>query len=43
MHHIVIRGGTIIDGTGKAAFTADVAIADGPPRRGRRQTGSRQA
>ena len=29
MHDIVIRGGTIIDGTGKAAFTGDVAIADG--------------
>jgi N-acyl-D-aspartate/D-glutamate deacylase len=26
MHDIVIRGGTIIDGTGKAAFTGDVAI-----------------
>ena len=27
MHDIVIRGGAIIDGTGKAAFTGDVAIA----------------
>jgi N-acyl-D-amino-acid deacylase len=27
MHDIVIRGGTIIDGTGKAAFTGDIAIA----------------
>ena len=27
MHDIVIRGGTIIDGTGKAAFTGDLAIA----------------
>jgi N-acyl-D-amino-acid deacylase len=27
MHDIVIRGGTIIDGTGGAAFTGDVAIA----------------
>jgi N-acyl-D-aspartate/D-glutamate deacylase len=27
MHDIVIRGGTIIDGSGKAAFTGDVAIA----------------
>jgi len=27
MHDIVIRGGTIIDGTGKAAFAGDVAIA----------------
>jgi len=29
MHDIVIRGGTIADGTGKAAFAGDVAIADG--------------
>jgi N-acyl-D-amino-acid deacylase len=29
MHDIVIRGGTIIDGTGRAAFTGDVAIAGG--------------
>src|SRR5437868_6123698 len=29
MHDIVIRGGTILDGTGKAAFSGDVAIADG--------------
>ena len=27
MHDIVIRGGTIIDGTGKAPFSGDVAIA----------------
>jgi len=27
MHDIVIRGGTIVDGTGKAAFTGDVAIS----------------
>src|SRR5262249_46158132 len=27
MHDIVIRGGTIIDGTGRTAFTGDVAIA----------------
>jgi N-acyl-D-aspartate/D-glutamate deacylase len=29
MHDIVIRGGTIADGTGKASFTGDVAIAGG--------------
>ncbi len=29
MHDIVIRGGTIVDGTGKAPVTGDVAIADG--------------
>ena len=29
MHDIVIRGGTVIDGTGKPAFTGDVAIAGG--------------
>jgi len=29
MHDIVIRGGTLIDGSGKAAFTGDIAIADG--------------
>ncbi len=29
MHDIVIRGGNIADGTGKAAFTGDVAITDG--------------
>jgi N-acyl-D-aspartate/D-glutamate deacylase len=29
MHDIVIRGGSIIDGGGKPAFTGDVAIADG--------------
>src|SRR5258707_15747856 len=29
MHDIVIRGGTIIDGTGEPAFTGDVAIAGG--------------
>src|SRR5580692_11529706 len=29
MHDIVIRGGTIIDGTGTAPFSGDVAIAGG--------------
>jgi N-acyl-D-amino-acid deacylase len=29
MHDIVIRGGTIVDGTGKAAFTGDVAMTGG--------------
>ena len=29
MHDIVIRGGTIIDGTGKSAFTGDVGITGG--------------
>ncbi|WP_436774776.1 N-acyl-D-amino-acid deacylase family protein [Yinghuangia sp. YIM S09857] len=29
MHDLVIRGGTVVDGTGAAARTADVAIRDG--------------
>ena len=29
MHDTVIRGGTIIDGTGKTAFSGDVALKDG--------------
>ena len=29
MHDIVIRGGSIIDGSGAPAFTGDVAIAGG--------------
>jgi N-acyl-D-aspartate/D-glutamate deacylase len=28
MHDIVIRGGTIVDGTGKAPYSGDIAIAD---------------
>ena len=26
MHHLVIRAGTVVDGTGQAPFTADIAI-----------------
>ena len=29
MHDLVIRGGRVVDGTGKAAFTADIAIDSG--------------
>ncbi|MBV9777724.1 MAG: amidohydrolase family protein, partial [Acetobacteraceae bacterium] len=29
MHDVVIRGGTVIDGTGRDGFTGDVAIEDG--------------
>jgi N-acyl-D-aspartate/D-glutamate deacylase len=29
MHDLVIRGGTVVDGTGAAARTADVAVTDG--------------
>lgn len=29
MHDIVISGGTIVDGTGAAAFTGDVAMTNG--------------
>ena len=29
MHDLVIRGGTVIDGTGEPAYTADVAVEDG--------------
>ena len=28
-HDLVIRSGSVIDGTGERAFTADVAIKDG--------------
>ena len=33
MFDLVIRGGTIVDGTGMRAFTADLAIQDGRIRR----------
>ncbi len=29
MHDVVIRGGTIVDGTGKPAFPGDLALAAG--------------
>ena len=43
MHDLVIRGGTLIDGTGAPARSGDVAIADGTHRRGRprRRRGAR--
>ena len=33
MHDLVIRGGTVVEGTGAPARTADVAIDDGIPRK----------
>ena len=39
MHDIVIRGGTIIDGTGKAALHRRCGDHGRPDRRGRRQAG----
>ena len=29
MHDLVVRGGTVIDGTGSTPFVADVAVTDG--------------
>ena len=29
MHDLIIKGGTVIDGTGKPGYTADIAIDDG--------------
>ena len=36
-HDIVIRGGPVVDGTGAAPCTGDVAVDGGPHRRGRRR------
>ena len=43
MHDTVIRGGTIVDGTGKQAFTGDVAIDGDRIAAGRRQGRPREA
>ncbi|MGH9137548.1 MAG: hypothetical protein ACRD0G_10945 [Acidimicrobiales bacterium] len=32
MHDLVIRGGTVVDGSGAAKCTADVAVDDGRTR-----------
>ena len=29
MYDLIVRNGTVIDGTGKERFTADIAISDG--------------
>ncbi|MEO5843003.1 MAG: amidohydrolase family protein [Acidimicrobiales bacterium] len=39
-HDLVIRGGTVIDGTGAARVTADVAISDGVIRKVGRDVGA---
>ena len=33
MFDTILRGGTVIDGTGRPAFPADVGITGGPPPR----------
>lgn len=29
MHDLIVRGATVVDGTGVAAYSADIAIGDG--------------
>jgi len=33
MHDLIIRHGSVVDGTGAPARTTDIAIDDGPSRR----------
>ena len=40
MHDVVIRGGTIVDGTGKPAFPGDLALAAGRVAAGGKDLGS---